>query len=160
MKEGQAPNSIPQEFYWIDKAADLLDSKYRIPGTNIRFGADFIIGLIPYAGDILTYIFSSLLILAMVRKGASGMVVVKMLGNIMVDTIVGSIPFVGDLFDLRFRANLRNFELLQEHYVEGEHQGSAWPVIIGVLLFLIGFFFLMAWLVYKLLASTWNWIIS
>ncbi|MEM9918352.1 MAG: DUF4112 domain-containing protein [Bacteroidota bacterium] len=145
----------PKQLYWIEKASDLLDNKFRIPGTEIRFGIDFIIGLVPYAGDVLTYAFSSVLVLSMARHGASGMVLVKMLWNILVDAIIGSIPILGDLFDLRFRANRRNFELLKEHYVEGEHKGSAWSVILVVLAVLIGLFVLMVWLIFKL--ASWGW---
>lgn len=139
----------PPPFKMLDAASDLLDSKFRIPGTNIRFGLDFLIGLVPFAGDLLTYCFSGLLVLSMAKNGASGMVVVKMLWNILVDTLVGSIPILGDLFDFQFKANRRNYQLLVEHHEEGRHQGSAWPVIIGVvlalLLLLLLFFALTFW---------------
>ena len=132
MQERTQTKESPKELYWIDQASDLLDSKFRIPGTNIRFGLDFIIGLVPYAGDVVTYGFSSILVLSMVRHGASGMVVIKMLWNILLDATIGSIPLLGDLFDLHFKANRKNFELLREHYEEGQHQGSAWPVVLTV----------------------------
>ncbi|MBK8704697.1 MAG: DUF4112 domain-containing protein [Saprospiraceae bacterium] len=49
---GAAPKKMPDELVWLDHASSLLDNRFRIPGTNIRFGLDFLIGLIPYAGDI------------------------------------------------------------------------------------------------------------
>ncbi len=120
------------EIEWIDNAADLLDTKFRIPGTQIRFGADFIIGLIPYAGDVLSFMISGILVLAMARHGVSGRVVLLMLWNIFLDTIVGTIPIFGDIFDLTYRANWRNVQLLRAHYYEGKHKGSAWKIILFV----------------------------
>lgn len=129
--------TTPKEFKYLDAMSDLLDSRFRIPGTNIRFGLDFLVGLVPYAGDLVTFAFSGVLVLAMVRNGASGMVAMKMLGNILLDTLVGSVPVLGDLFDLSFKANRRNYKLLQEHYQEGKHGGSAWPIVLGVLFVLL-----------------------
>lgn len=125
------------EFKMLDAMSDLMDSRFRIPGTDIRFGLDFLVGLVPYAGDFVTFAFSGVLVLAMVRNGASGVVALRMLGNILLDALVGSIPILGDLFDLGFKANRRNYKLLQEHYREGKHRGSAWPILLGVVLVLL-----------------------
>ena len=84
------------------------------------------------------------------------MVIVRMLWNILFDTLVGSIPLIGDIFDIRFKANRRNYHLLKNHYQEGKHTGSAWPVILAVivvLLLMAAFIVLIAW---KLL----HWIFS
>ena len=84
------PHSAPtpyEDLKWLDNVSDFLDSRYRIPGTNIRFGADFLVGLIPVAGDVITFGLSGLLVIVMVRKGASGMVVIKMMGNILLDVL-------------------------------------------------------------------------
>lgn len=142
----------PKDFPALERLADFLDSRYRIPGTNIRFGADFLIGLVPYAGDLVTFGISSVLVLAMAREGASGKVLAKMIGNILLDATVGTIPIVGDLFDLGYKANLRNLKLLREHYEEGKHQGSAWGVVILVVLILLALVGLSVWVVVKLLA--------
>ena len=152
MNEDMKVHPKLKTLHWI---TDLLDSKFRIPGTDIRFGADFLIGLVPYAGDLLSFGLSGGLVIAMVRNGASGMVVVKMLWNILVDAVVGSIPILGDLFDLHYRANRRNFELLQEHYEEGKHQGSALPLILFVLFLLVCLFILLLWLLWVL--AEWSW---
>ena len=136
--------NVPDELRLIDQFTDLLDAKFRIPGTNIRFGLDPILGLIPFAGEAVTFCISSMLILAMVRHGVSGKVAAKMLLNIAVDALTGFIPVVGDLVDVYYKANRRNYELLRQHQVEGKHQGSAWPVVIGVavsLLLMAGIFF-------------------
>ncbi len=139
----------PAEFKFLDSMSDLLDSRFRIPGTNIRFGLDFLVGLVPFAGDIVTFAFSGLLVISMVRHGASGMVVVKMLGNILLDALVGGIPVLGDLFDLSFKANRRNYRLLQEHYQSGKHGGSAIPVILAVIFMLLLTSFLIIFIAFK-----------
>lgn len=138
-----------KEFKYLDAMSDLMDSRFRIPGTDIRFGLDFLVGLVPYAGDVVTFAFSGMLVVAMARNGASGMVVVKMLGNILLDGAVGSIPVLGDIFDLGFKANRRNYRLLQEHYQEGKHGGSALPVIFAVIFALLLMLFLIIFIALK-----------
>lgn len=127
------PDQFIKEFKYLDNLSDLLDSRFRIPGTNIRFGLDALVGLIPGAGDVVTFAFSGLLVISMVRNGASGMVVVKMLWNILLDTLVGAIPVLGDIFDVSFKANRRNYHLLKEHYEQGKHKGSALPVVLTLI---------------------------
>lgn len=145
-----APTEVP-EHKWLDRASTLLDNQFRIPGTDIRFGADFLIGLVPYAGDLISFGISGLLVLVMARKGASGMVLVKMIGNIWLDGMVGTIPILGDIFDLSFRANRRNLNLLREHYQEGAHRGSAWWLLFLVLGVLFLMVFLSIWVIWKIL---------
>lgn len=139
-----------QEIKWIDNLAALLDNRFRIPFTNVRFGVDFLIGLVPYAGDIISFCISSLLVVAMARHGASGRVMAKMVWNVVLDTLVGAIPILGDIFDLVYKANRRNVRLLKEHYHEGDHEGSAWGVILTLLVVLIGIFVLMIYLVWQI----------
>lgn len=146
---------VPTKLKSLDVIADLLDSKFRIPGTDIRFGADFLIGLVPYAGDLLSFGLSGGLVVMMAKNGASGMVIVKMLWNILIDTLIGTIPIIGDLFDLHYKANRRNFDLLREHYDEGKHTGSATPVIVLVIVMLLAMFVLLLWLVWKI--ASWSW---
>lgn len=150
----------PSKLKSLDVIADLLDSRFRIPGTDIRFGVDFLVGLVPYAGDLLSFGMSGGLIIAMAKNGASGIVLIKMLWNIFLDTTVGSIPIIGDLFDLSFKANRRNFNLLKEHYDEGKHTGSAWPAIILVGVVLIVMFVLMIWLLLQIASFGWGIIFS
>lgn len=136
--------------------AALMDNQFRIPGTKIRFGLDFIIGLFPYLGDLATFGISGILLIMMARYGASGMVVVKMLGNILLDTVVGLVPFLGDLFDLKFKSNTRNVRLLKEHYQEGKHGGSAWGVVLLILGALLGLFVFVVWLSWTVMAWFWG----
>ncbi|MEZ4987537.1 MAG: DUF4112 domain-containing protein [Saprospiraceae bacterium] len=150
--EQTPPQEEPSDnLKWLETATRFLDNQFRIPGTDIRFGFDFLVGLIPGVGDIVSMGISGLLVTTMVRKGASGMVVVKMIGNIVLDALAGTIPFLGDIFDLTFRANRRNLNLLKEHYKEGEHQGSAWPVVLLLLLVFMAIFVGVIYLVWQIL---------
>jgi hypothetical protein len=135
----------------LEGLSDLLDNKFRIPGTQTRFGFDFLIGLIPYAGDLLTFGFSGLLVMAMVKHGASGMLILKMLWNILIDMLVGSIPLFGDIFDLKFKANRRNYLLLKEHYTEEKHRGRAWPILLLIFVILLALLGLSVYFSWKIL---------
>lgn len=152
----QAQEIPDKRLVWIERLAALMDNRFRIPGTQIRFGLDFIIGLFPYLGDIATFGISGILLIMMARYGASGMVVVRMLGNILLDTIVGLVPFLGDLFDLKFKSNTRNVRLLKEHYQEGKHQGSAWGVIFLILFVLFGLLVFVIWVSWKVMSWFWG----
>ncbi len=128
-----------------------MDSQFKIPGTKITFGIDPIIGLVPWIGDLIDYCISAYLMVAMIRNGASGKVVAKMLRNITVDGLVGLIPFLGRIFDIFYKANRRNLILAVEHFEEGKHQGSAWPIVLPILGFLVVLFMLIAVLGYYVL---------
>jgi hypothetical protein len=98
-------------------AARLLDSRFRIPGTNIRFGLDAIVGLVPGVGDFAGAIASAYFIYEAARLGAPGPVLARMVTNVGVEALVGAIPILGDLFDVAFKANNRNVRLLEQHAV-------------------------------------------
>jgi hypothetical protein len=93
----------------------LLDEAIRVPGTNIRFGVDPIVGLIPGLGDVLGGVASAYIILEAARAGAPASVLVRMTMNVGVDTVVGSLPVIGDLFDFAWKSNARNVRLLTRH---------------------------------------------
>lgn len=144
----------------MERFSRLLDSEFRIPGTNFRFGLDPILGLIPGWGDTASYVMSAMLILSMVQKGASGKLVMKMVVNAAVDMLVGSIPVLGDLFDVAFKANDRNIQLFKEYHEEGKHKGTGLGyllLIMGVLLALLAVSVVIAATVvvgfYKLISS-------
>jgi hypothetical protein len=123
---------------WIKSISYLLDEQFRFPGTKFRFGLDPVINLIPVLGDVPGFIISAGLLFAMARKGASNKLVVLMSINILLDAFVGGIPLIGQVFDFFFKSNTRNLRLLQEHYVEGKHQGSGkGTIIIAVLVMLV-----------------------
>lgn len=136
-----APIDIrPEAMRWVDDVSNLLDAKYRIPGTRVRFGLDFLMGLVPGAGDAVSLGFSGLLIATMAKNGASLRLVMLMLGNVIVDAIVGAVPVAGSFFDLFFRANLRNARLMREHYEQGKHRAHAWPMLLGIMVVVLSVF--------------------
>lgn len=141
------------DFKQLDWLAKLLDAQFSIPGTNFRFGLDGIIGLIPGAGDISTFAVSAYLLTIMARNGASGYVLARMVLNVVIDALFGMIPILGDIFDIAFKANMRNLKLMKEHYVEGRHRGGAWKIVVPVLLILFVVVAAIIWGTYKLL--TW-----
>lgn len=140
----------------IEVLTKLMDKQFRLPGTNFRFGLDGLIGLIPGVGDVTTFAVSGYLLTLMARNGASGYVMARMVLNVLVDTLLGAIPVIGDLFDFGFKANSRNLRLLQQHYVEGRHRGSAWKVIVPILILLLLLLIGGIWLLYRVI----EWILA
>ena len=133
--------------------AKLMDAQFRIPGTNFRFGLDGLLGLIPGAGDLSTFAVSGYMVMILAQNGASGFVLARMVLNILIDAVFGSIPLLGDIFDVYFKANIRNIKLMEEHYVEGRHRGGAWKVVVPVLLFVLLIIGLIIWGVWSLIAA-------
>lgn len=136
----------------LESLAKWMDSRFVIPGTNIRFGLDSLIGLIPGAGDLSTFMVSGYMLSVLSQNGASGFVLARMALNILIDSIFGAIPVLGDIFDVFFKANQRNMKLMREHYVEGRHRGGAWKVVIPLLLVVLIFIAGIIWLSYKFMA--------
>ncbi len=97
----------------LDMLSHILDDFLRIPGTNIRFGLDGIVGLIPGIGDILGAMASWIIILAAWLRGVPKVTLARMLANVAIETILGTVPILGDAFDIAWKANRRNFALLQ-----------------------------------------------
>ncbi|PHL00236.1 DUF4112 domain-containing protein [Neolewinella marina] len=143
----EAQRRVPQ-LQWVDTFSRVLDTKFRIPGTGIRFGLDFILGLVPGAGDILSLGMSGTLVATMARHGASPRLVARMLVNVILDAFVGSVPVLGNIFDLFYKANYRNAELMREYYEEGRHRGSVWPVVMAVVAAIIIMMILLVWVTY------------
>jgi hypothetical protein len=97
----------------LDALAKLLDVAFIVPGTNVRYGIDGLIGLIPVIGDIITTAISLWLVREARALGAPWHLTMRMLGNVTLDGVVGIVPLVGDAFDVMFRANVRNVKMLQ-----------------------------------------------
>ena len=138
----------------LDKLAWYLDSSIRIPGTKWTIGLDGILGLIPGIGDLTAGAISSYIILQAVKRGVSVVVIARMLINIGFETVIGVIPIVGDIFDLAFKANLRNVKLIHSYeknpnQVNNRSGLSVTTVIIAVILVLI----FVVWLAIKLLTG-------
>ncbi len=106
--------SVDEELAQLDLIADLLDSRFIIPGTNVRFGLDSLIGLVPGIGDIISALISLYLIGRASRLGLSPWIKARMLWNVLLDTTVGAVPVVGDAFDVAFKSNRRNIALVRK----------------------------------------------
>jgi hypothetical protein len=100
----------------LDALANLLDTAFILPGTDIRFGFDAIIGLVPGIGDAITTIISLYIVREARALGAPRFLVARMLANVAIDGVVGAVPLLGDAFDVMWRANRRNVALLREHF--------------------------------------------
>jgi uncharacterized protein DUF4112 len=107
---GSAP--VPASTDRLRDLARLLDEAIRIPGTNIRVGLDPLLGLLPGGGDVAGGLLSGLIMLQAARAGAPASVLARMLGNVLLDVVVGAVPLLGDLFDFAWRANTKNVRLL------------------------------------------------
>ncbi|MEM7552438.1 MAG: DUF4112 domain-containing protein [Bacteroidota bacterium] len=143
----------PKSISGIEQFTALLDTKFKIPGTKIRFGLDPILGLIPGFGDILSYGISSVLIFTMIRHGASGKVAIKMIFNLILDTVIGAIPILGTIFDVYYKANTRNLELLKSYYKEGKNSGSGKEIFIITGIIMLAIFLLIMYLIYLLISG-------
>ena len=96
----------------LERLAKLLDSEFRVPGTQFRFGVDGLVGLVPGIGDAAGLAISSYIVLEAWRLGAPPPILVRMIANLALDSAVGSVPIAGDLFDMAWKANKRNMDLL------------------------------------------------
>ena len=130
----------PPQLERLRTVSRLLDSAFVIPGTRYRFGFDALIGLVPGLGDAVSAVFSGYIILQASRLGAPKSVVTRMIGNVALDTLVGWVPVLGDLFDVAWKSNLRNMALLETHLQQpaAARAGSRKALVLlgGVLLLL------------------------
>ena len=99
----------------LELIADLLDSRWRIPGTSIRFGADALLSLLPGLGPVVSTVISGYLIWEARRLGVSTRTVLRMIGNVGLDGLISAVPVAGAVGDVFFRANRRNMALLRKH---------------------------------------------
>ena len=121
----------PRELEVLRRWARIFDSAFRIPGTQITFGIDPIIGLIPGLGDLASPVLSLFFIWHGVRLGVPKVVLARMAINALVDGVIGSVPIVGDLFDFAWKANDWNLALLERHAVPGRRPTSGdWLFVI------------------------------
>lgn len=127
---------INKDFENIDRMAVFLDEKFEIFG--FKFGWDPILNLIPYLGKVFGFLTSIGLVIIMAKHKVSGKVLIKMLGNVILDMMLGSIPLIGNIGDFFFKANTRNVAILKEHYYEGKHTGSGKMILLTIaIIFLV-----------------------
>ena len=108
----------------LERLAQRMDALARIPGTKITFGLDALLGLVPGVGDVLALAPSVYIFRQGSKAGVSSHTKGRMIANIAIDTAIGSIPIVGDIFDIGYKSKIRNVALIREHL---ERTGSAIP---------------------------------
>lgn len=144
---------------WARELVRWTDTAVRIPGTDLTLGLDALLGLLlPSAGDALSAVGSLSLFALAVRLRVPKVVLARMLVNIAIDALVGSIPLIGDAFDVVFRANKKNLELIERY--RNAPGGPAKPfdyVVVG-----LSFVLLIALLALPILASLFliNWVVQ
>jgi hypothetical protein len=106
----------------LDFLSHVLDDWFRVPGTSIRFGLDGIIGLVPGLGDIIGGLASSFLVVAAWVRGVPYITLVRMVVNIGIEVLLGTVPLLGDAFDIAWKANRRNYALIVRHLEQPRQQ--------------------------------------
>jgi hypothetical protein len=118
----------------LDFFAHLLDDFFRIPFTPIRLGLDGLIGLIPGLGDVLAGIASFVLVIAAWIRGVPYVTLIRMMVNIAIEVLIGSIPLFGDIFDIAWKANRRNYRLMMRHLRQPhEHTWKDYVFLLSLL---------------------------
>jgi hypothetical protein len=105
----------------LARLARLLDARWGIPGTPWRFGLDGLLGLIPGAGDVAGAALSAYIVWEAHRLGASKLTIARMIANVGIEALIGVVPVLGDLFDVAFKANIRNLRLLESDAALGDN---------------------------------------
>ncbi len=119
----------------LDRLAWILDNSIPVPGTSLRIGIDGLIGLVPGIGDALGALLSSYIVAQAAHGGAPSSLILRMALNVVVESFIGLVPIVGDLFDFGYKANARNVRLLREHILEpGRARGRSRAVVALALL--------------------------
>jgi hypothetical protein len=124
------PRDVPDP--WVEKLAWLMDSS--IPIGRWKIGLDGIIGLVPGLGDLVGAIISGLIVASGIRAGLPRSAIARMVANVAVEAVVGVVPFLGDLFDMAFKANTRNVEIYREALRGGRDRRKDSLFVVGVVL--------------------------
>jgi len=153
-----SPSTLPQ----LRRFAVWLDAGIAVPGTSIRVGLDPLLGLVPGLGDAAGALLAAWILVEAIRMGASRATLARIAFNIAVDALVGAVPVLGDVFDVVWKANLKNVALLERHAIDpaGAGEGDRLFVVLVVggvaalcLGLLVGGVVLTAWLVRALFGS-------
>jgi hypothetical protein len=118
----------------VRSLAHVLDTAFRVPGTRWRFGVDPLLGLLPGLGDVLGGFLAGYILFVGVRVGAPRAVLLRMFFNVAVDTVLGVVPLLGNLFDAGWKANTRNVALLQRYLDQPDRTAAASRTFIALLI--------------------------
>lgn len=159
--------SSNQDLRDLEALSRWLDSAFEIPFLKLRFGLDPILGLLPGVGDTITSFLSLYVLAAAMRLGVPRIALARMTLNIAIDYILGAIPVVGDAFDVWWKSNQRNVQLLERHLAATPHEQrkqnrNDWVFLIGMMTLLIAILigsmtvaFLLARAIFSGLAQLW-----
>lgn len=99
----------------LERLARLMDAAIAIPGTRISLGADAVVGLVPGVGDLIAKVASAYILYEAHQMGIPKHKLLRMGGNVLIDLVFGAVPVAGDVFDVFWRANLRNMKIVRDH---------------------------------------------
>ncbi len=116
-EDGNPGMVIPKPLRQAQKMANLLDASIRLPIINIKLGLDFLIGLVPGLGDVVSALIALRIVWLGKKLGVPGAMLVRMLINIGVDMLLGLMPVLGDLIDIFFKANIRNVRMMESWWL-------------------------------------------
>jgi hypothetical protein len=158
--EASLKDDCRRDLAHVEQLAQWLDSKFEIPGLGIRFGLDAIIGLMPGFGDALTSVLSLYILTIASRYKMPRITQARMAANIAVDWLMGSIPLLGDMFDVAWKANQRNAALLKRHLLattdaQRAHQRRDWLFLIALIAGLLIVLGIAVTIAYILLRAIW-----
>ena len=125
-------------FKWV---AFIMDGLLRVPGTKFRFGLNPLIDFIPVVGDMSAAVVSASVLVYAVTRGLPKVLLGRMALNVLINELVGIVPVAGSIFAFWFRANKRNYDLLQHHVAQPNRSRKGdWAFVIGFLILLLGIF--------------------
>jgi len=120
-QEALTPEVVDPRLADVEAIARWFDYAFELPG-GFRFGIAGIIGLIPGIGDLIDALVSLYIVVRAIQLGISRVAITRMLVNVGIEALAGSVPVIGDLFDIAFKANRRNYQILKNHITQTERQ--------------------------------------
>jgi hypothetical protein len=124
-----SPSALPQ----LRRFAFWLDAGVAVPGTSIRVGLDPLLGIVPGLGDAAGALLAAWILVEAIRHGAPRATLARIASNIALDALIGAMPFAGDVFDLFWKANVKNVALLERHATDPAGAGKADRAFVALL---------------------------
>lgn len=140
----------------IEFLTEWMDTKLGIPGTSIRFGLDALLSLIPGVGDVVSSGLNIGIFGMILAKGVPFGTAIKMMGNILIDSLISAVPVIGTFFDIGFKSNVKNLNLMQKHLASnptGKYYKGIWLIFGLTVLLLIGVIVGVFWVLANVLSK-------